>query len=121
MQQEIYETARALPGGAAADEQSLRAACLAAETELVSRLREGLSPSDIGTLFVNAAAMLALSVLSGLEGGSEWSSFKVGSVSVSRGESSVSDGGGDRLRAQAERMLAGYLADDGFCFMGVRG
>lgn len=103
--------------GTAEDDAVLGAMCDAAEEELVSRLRSGLSREALGTVFDTAAGVLALSMYCAVGEPMRLRSYRAGSVSAEYG------GGADpeSLRAAAERMLAGALADRGFGVMGVRG
>lgn len=120
--EDIEARAEALLGGGTTDTEktALSAVCAAARAELAARLREGVSPEDIGETFVTACGMLAVALC--MESGSvgDVSAFSAGNVSVTRktGETGVSAAS---LRKQAERMLAAYLTDSGFYFQGVRG
>lgn len=97
----------------------LEVLCETAEAELRGRLKAGVSAEDCGGAFPAAAAWMALAGLYGGRGGGEPTSWTAGAVSVSGG---VSAGEQARtLREQAERLMAPYLRDDGFCFRGVRG
>ena len=101
-------------------ETVLLALCRAAAGELKRRLRGGGSPTEIKEEFVTAAGMLALSMYIAAEDRPAISSFKAGSFSVG-----CRAGGGEvtaeSLRRQAEAVLAAYLRDEGFAFLGVRG
>ena len=101
---------------------AMLAMCLSAETELTERLRPEVSPQSLGELFINACAVLALSMYIELQGAFDGlTSVRLGDLSVSlRGASSVRTAA-SALRRQAETMLSAYLEDSGFCFMGVRG
>ena len=120
---DIYAGCAAMLGELSDDRSAaLRMACLSAEAELTSRLRQDTSPEKLGKAFINACSVLALSQFILLEGAcGDASSVKLGSVSVSlRGAGSVR-GTASTLRKQAEAMLSACLEDNGFCFMGVRG
>ena len=101
-------------------ETALMTLCRAAAGELKRRLREGVSPREIKELFVTAAGMLALSMYIAAEDRPLVSSFRAGNLAVG----CRADGGGATaasLRRQAEDLLAAYLRDEGFAFLGVRG
>ncbi|MGN1002552.1 MAG: hypothetical protein ACI4PC_07245 [Oscillospiraceae bacterium] len=96
----------------------LQSLCQAASGELRARLREGVAPEDIRETFVTAAGVLALSLYTALEEAALPGEVKAGSLSVKKG------GGGASaavLRQQAEALLAAYLQDQGFAFLGVKG
>lgn len=94
--------------------------CAAAEGELSRRLRGDVRAEDIRELFVAAAGALALSMYMTAGGRGAMTSFRAGNLAVSCA------GGGETasapaLRALAESMLAAYLRDEDFGFVGVRG
>lgn len=103
--------------GASEDDAVLAAMCDAAAEELASRLRQGLSREALGPVFDTAAGVLALSMYCAVGEPSRLRSYRAGSVSEEYGGGADPEG----LRAAAERMLAGALADRGFDVMGVRG
>ncbi len=94
--------------------------CRAASGQLRARLREGVGTQEIKELFVTAAGLLALSMYCAAGQRERVSAFKAGNLSVSfdAGEEPATAAS---LRAQAERLLAAYLKDEGFAFLGVRG
>ena len=100
----------------------LKAVCASAAAELESRLRKGVSSEEIQELFVTAAGMLALSMYIELDGtpGDGVGSFSAGNLSVRLDGGAVSASAAN-LRKYAEHMLAAYLDNGGFEFMGVRG
>ena len=100
--------------GAAADDTVLTAMCAAAAAEIEGRLKEGVSPEDLGSTFVTAAGVLALSLY--CASGEKLRSFRAGELSMS-----CSSVDAESLRLAAEQMLAGALRDRGFGFRGVRG
>ena len=108
--------------GASEDqEELLRPLVQAVYSQLAARLKEGTAPEDCGPAFPLAAAMTAMDQLSGMlgSGGDEVTSFTAGELTI-RKES----GSGSRsktLSAQAERLLAPWLASAGFMFQGVEG
>lgn len=96
----------------------LRSLCKAASGELKARLREGVAPEDIKEPFITAAGVLALSMYMALEEPAFTGEVKAGNLSVKRSAGGTSAAA---LRQQAEAMLAAYLQDQGFAFLGVRG
>ena len=99
--------------GGRGNEELLRPLCQAAEREMAGRLREGLSPEDCESAFVPAAAWMVLAWLQAGEAGV--ASFTAGNLTIHR-----TGQGAAELTAQAERLMAPYLAD-GFAFRGVLG
>lgn len=121
MTQEIMALCRAM--GAREDrEELLLPLVLAVERRLAGRLKEGVSPGDCGTAFPLAAAMLAMDRLSGVTGGGESgevTSFTAGDLTIRK---EAGSGEAKRtLSAQAEGLLAPWLKDGGFVFLGVEG
>ena len=104
--------------GEAADQTVLSAMCDAAAAEIESRLKEGVSLSDLGSTYVTAAGVLALSMYCAVGDPEHIRGFRAGDVSVEYGDGGVN---AERLRALAESMLAGALRDRGFGFRGVQG
>ena len=104
--------------GSGADAALLSAMCSAAAAELAGRLREGLTPEELGERFVAAAGVLALSMYCAVSDAGRLKSFKAGSLSVEYADGEASPEG---LRAAADRMIADCLADRGFEFRGVPG
>ena len=102
--------------GEDADSALLEKLCAAASADIVARLRQGVEPEDIRQQFVTAAGVLALSMYTALAGDTHPRYFRAGQLSVNFGGSSPS---ADSLRAEAERILARYIRDSGFAFMGV--
>lgn len=96
----------------------LKSLCEAASGELRARLRQGVAPEDIKETFITAAGVLALSMYMALEESAFSGQVKAGSLSVTRSGGGASAAS---LRQQAEAMLAAYLQDQGFAFLGVRG
>ena len=101
-------------GGEMDQEELLVMLCQAAEMELAGRLRPGLTPEDCESAFVPAAAWLVLAWLQAGEAGV--SSFTAGDLTIHRTGQGMAE-----LTAQAERLMAPYLADRGFSFQGVAG
>lgn len=120
---EIYAQAEALLGEPVSDDRAaaLTAMCEAAGTELESRLRGGVTAEEIESAFVSAAGVLALSMYIQLGDTSDIGSFKAGNVTVNLRDGNARAVSAASLRRQAELMLAAWLEDRGFDFMGVRG
>lgn len=104
--------------GEAADETVLSALCDAAAAEIEARLKDGVSLNELGSTYVTAAGVLALSMYCAVGDPEHIRGFRAGDVSVELGDGAVS---ADKLRELAETMLAGSLRDRGFGFRGVRG
>jgi hypothetical protein len=119
----IYAQAEALLGEPVRDDRAaaLTAMCEAAGTELENRLRDGVTAEELGSAFVSAAGVLALSMYIQLGDTSDIGSFKAGNVTVSLRGGDSRAASAASLRRQAELMLAAWLKDRGFDFMGVRG
>ena len=106
--------------GATEDQEELLLPLVqAAQVALSSRLKDGVLPEDCGGAYPLACAMVAMdSLLESTGQGAEVTSFTAGELSIqTRNGSGVSGG----LRAQADRLLAPWLADVRFQFRGVRG
>lgn len=102
------------------DETVLAELCTMACTELMGRLKEEVSITDIHDIFVRAATTLSLAMF--LESETrQVQSFSAGSLSISRPNTGQGRTSADLLRKQAELMLLGYLDDRGFGFKAVRG
>ena len=87
--------------------------------QLAGRLRTGTFPEDCGPAFPLAAAMTAMDQLSGMLGGGsgEVTSFTAGDLTIRKESGSRNK----TLAAQAERLLAPWLAGTGLVFQGVEG
>lgn len=122
MSEEIIALCRAM--GASGDrEELLLPLARAVECQLTGRLKEGTAPEDCGPAFPLAAAMLVMDRLSGMTGGGsagEVTSFTAGDLSIKQ-SASGSGRTAKSLSAQAEGLLAPWLADTGFVFQGVEG
>jgi len=118
LSEKILELAELLSEADPGQTELLERLCLAAERELTGRLRDGVAPEDCEPAFVAGAAWLALAGLYGGQGTEEVEAFTAGELTVrpTGGEARSA-----RLRAQAERVMAPYLRDGGFAFVGVRG
>ena len=119
MTEEILELARQL-GGPAGQEEILRLLCRAAEMELAGRLRDGTAPEDCGEAFPLAAACLALAGLCAAGRLEQAVSFTAGDVTI-RQDGGTAAGRAAALREQAERLIAPWAEDGGFCFQKVMG
>ncbi len=106
------------PSVSSQGEAMLSALCMAAEAELKGRLKSGALCDEIEELFVTAAGLLAVAMLTEISQEERISAFTAGSVSVELGGESVSAAS---LRRRAENMLRGYIESDDFAFMGVLG
>ena len=101
-----------------ADETVLAAMCDAAAAEIEARLKDGVSPTDLGSTYVTAAGILALSMYCAVSDPHKLRGFRAGDVSVEYGDGGID---AEKLRVIAENMLAGRLQERGFGFRGVRG
>ncbi len=118
-QDEIYAAAAGLTGY---ESDTLYDFCLVAETELENRLKTGVTKESCSGVFIQAAAVLAVSYLNVLENGSgDIESYSAGEVSVRRKSTAAAREMYKALREQAETMMAPFLKDDGFFFREVRG
>ena len=112
MTEEIYAIASGVARPAGTEEALLRLLCREAEQRLRRQAGERWEACREAALC--AAALLAAAGRWESRGGSGG----VGEVSVTTGSGGSA---ADRLRLQAERMMAPYCAGGGFAFMGVRG
>ena len=104
--------------GENADEVVLAAMCDAAAAEIEARLKEGVSLADLGSTYVTAAGVLALSMYCAVSDPERLRSFRAGDVSA---EYDSTEASAEQLRSVAEGLLAGSLRERGFGFRGVRG
>ena len=120
MIQEIMALCGAM--GAGEDQEELLLPLVqAVERQLAERLREGTAPEDCGPAFPLAAAMTAMDRLAVVTGGGGGgvTSFTAGDLTIR--QEAGSGGQAGSLTEQANRLLAPWLADRGFCFQGVSG
>lgn len=117
----IFDAAKALYGSQIENETALLTMCGAACQEFSVRLREDVTPESVGDSFVQAAAMLGLSLYLQLRDADDCASFKAGIVSVSRRGAGSVRSSVSALRRQAETLLAPWLNDGDFVFRGVQG
>lgn len=90
--------------------------CGLAEQELTRRLKKGLTAESCGTAFRVAGAWLALSGYAAGDGGGL---LKAGDLTLDEGMTAAQRA--ELLRRQAELLLAPFIKDEGFAFLGVRG
>ncbi len=118
MVKEIVTVAAALLGGRLSEEEEAlltRLGQLALEGWQM-RLRPEIEPAACGDALVFASALTALDAfVAGQALGGAPSSFRAGDVSLSFG------GEASRNGAQAARIMAPFVSDQGFWFQGVRG
>lgn len=99
----------------------VRTVCETAGSELLARMKQGISLEAIHPLFISAAGVLALSMYIQLNNSDEIATFSAGNLSVSKRTHDQISASAHTLRKQAETMLAAYLVDNGFDFRGVQG
>ena len=126
MTEEIYRLAAGLVRPEEEEEALLRLLCREAERRLTRQAGEGREECQEALLcaaaFLGAAGQLDSRCGQDIGGGVE--RFSVGEVSVTTGSGGTGGGSGsagERLRRQAERMMAPYCGGEGFAFLGVRG
>lgn len=117
MTERIVDLAKTLGQVADEDEAALRVLCALAEEELSRRLRPGVTAQDCEAAFSVGAAWLALA---GLCAGEREESVTAGGLSIKRSGASGPERSAE-LRRQCERVMAPYLRDEAFFFLGVRG
>lgn len=119
MVQEIFDFAVTIGQVQKEESDTLRRLCQVAHDELTAKLREGVTAQDCRATFVIAAAWIALAGLCISredEGITSWSAGDV-SVQKSRDRGNLPE----VYCAQAERLMAPYVKDNGFAFLGVKG
>ena len=122
LRDEIYQMA-AVFAPVGTDEQMLKSLCLAAEQNIMAKLRPGVTVDDCHDSFVCAASWIAVSYLPEGTLMQQVQSFTVGEVSVTAANAAAaSSGAAACLRTQAELLMAPYCTSGGgFAFLGVRG
>lgn len=118
MAEEIFEKALLLLSDevSEAGKEGLRLLSTAAGELLSRRLKPEVKLENIHETFVTAAAMMAISMYAKL-GNEEFSSVRVGNITVSKGSGK---GMGETLSAMAEELMSGLCGDGGaFEFRGV--
>ena len=128
MRERILELALAATGGSETARTLLEPLCAAAEEAWRRRLREDVTEENSREALLCAAAFLGAAGLldsrCGQDIGGGVERVSVGEVSVTTGSGGTGGGSGsagERLRRQAERMMAPYCGGEGFAFLGVRG
>lgn len=123
MNGEILALCRAMGAGEDRDallQPLIRACC----EQLTARLRPGVLPADCGAAFPLAAAMLVIDQLSSMAGsvgdGGAVTSFTAGDLTI-RTQAAQNVQSGKTLTEQAGTLLAPWLKDHGFVFLGVEG
>lgn len=112
------ELARVLGKPAEEDEAVLAALCSAAQQELSSALRDGVSAEDCGDAYPLAAALIALAGLETSRCAGQAESFRAGDLTIQSGDPGKKAG---LLREQATRLMAPWAKDRNFIFYGVKG
>ena len=124
MLEEIYEAARqAAPSGT--DETLLKRLCEIAAAQWEARLKDGVTAEDCRTVFVCAAAWMAVVGIYAQKSVTGWNieSFTVGDVSVktASGEKTAQQTPVQRLTQQAQLLMRPFCRAEDFAFVGVRG
>ena len=124
MLEEIYETARqAAPSGT--DETLLKRLCEISAAQWEARLKDGVTAEDCRTVFVCAAAWMAVVGIYAQKSVTGWNieSFTVGDVSVktASGEKTAQQTPVQRLTQQAQLLMRPFCRAEDFAFVGVRG
>ena len=120
MHEKILALATAIASPRQAEEPVLEALCAAAEADLAKRLRPGVSAEDCPDAFSCAAALLAAAGLLPCREANGVNAFTVGEVSIQSGGTEQGEAS-EALRRQAAALIAPFLSDDSFAFVGVRG
>ena len=112
--EDITATAQVFAGTLSEEKRDvLGRLCAAADSAMLGRLREGVTPEDCYDSYVCACAWVALSALDGArDGGVE--AFTAGTLSVRR-----ASGAANCLAMQAEVMMSPYVRDGSFAFRRV--
>lgn len=124
MLEEIYEAARqAAPSGT--DETLLKRLCEISAAQWEARLKDGVTAEDCRTVFVCAAAWMAVVGIYAQKSVTGWNieSFTVGDVSVktASGEKTAQQTPVQRLTQQAQLLMRPFCRAEDFAFVGVRG
>ena len=122
--EEIYEAAgQAAPSGT--DETLLKRLCEIAAAQWQARLKDGVTVEDCWTVFVCAAAWMAVVGVYAQRSVTGWNieSFTVGDVSVKTTgfENTSQMSAPQRLEWQARMLMRPFCRAEGFSFVGVRG
>ena len=121
MDQEILKLAMLLSQCGKEEQEGLELLCQAAQEELTKKLKSGVTTADCRSLFVPAAAWLALSQWYLAKGSRESESFTAGDLSVKGGNPREQQSYAAALRQQAYLLLAGQMQDGTFAFRSVPG
>lgn len=89
--------------------------CSSAVTNLIARLRQGLTPDDCRAAFVAAGALYALAALTETDAVAGLQRMQIGDVTLVPGGTSAAT---RCLRKQADLIMAPYCVDN-FSFRGV--
>ncbi len=119
MVQEIFDFAATIGQVQEGESDTLLHLCQAAHDELIAKLRQGVTVETCKAAFIIAAAWIALAGLCISREDEDIISWSAGDVSVQKSRDA-----GNRpevYRAQAERLMAPYMKDSGFTFLGVKG
>ena len=122
--EEIYAAAgQAAPSGT--DEALLKRLCDISAAQWQARLKDGVTPEDCRTVFVCAAAWMALVGVYAQQSAASWNieSFTVGDVSVKTTgwERTEQMSAPQKLEWQARMLMRPFCRAEGFAFVGVRG
>ena len=115
---EIAQQAAKLAGCDAADAELMAEAAYA---QIKSRLKSGIEPQMCAAELVSAGTLWTLSLLTTAAAGTGVSAYTAGDVHVQRRSSADAVASAAALRSQAESILAPYLLDGTFDFLGVNG
>lgn len=115
--EDICDAAEAMSG---IDAEVLEGAAMAAEAELLSRLRPGVQAESVEAQFIAAGAFLALSIYMTASAADGVSAYSAGNMSVTMAKGNCENAAA-ALRRQAEILLSDAIYDDGFAFLGVDG
>ena len=123
MLEEIYEAARqAAPSGT--DETLLKRLCEISAAQWEARLKDGVTAEDCRTVFVCAAAWMAVVGIYAQKSVTGWNieSFTVGDVSVKTTglENTSQMSAPQKLEWQARMLMRPFCRPEGFAFVGVR-
>ncbi len=122
MDEEIFETAKAICACESGDEALLRRLCTASAQEIRCGLRRGIAPEDCEGAFICASAWLAAAALTEarLGGAEELSSLRAGDVTIAVKGTARSERAA-ALRRSARQLMAPYTEGGGFFFCAVKG
>lgn len=122
MSGQILAIARTMTKADESEQETLAMLCTAQEEALEKRLRDGVSKEACASAFICAASWLAAAALeSARAGGEEFSSLRVGDLTVTKRASGESGRRLEALREQARMLMQPYTKDGSFCFFGVQG